>query len=626
MEVPGLYSSLRLRTHRQFAALLGSIVVLAGTFIIDISTPRGVAAGAFPYFIGLLLTASIPYLWAPYGFAAAASALTIAGYYVTTGFIGWVVLSNRISLVAVYWVVAFLVYRLVRHDGLEAAQEALASSRDQLQLVIDSLPVMILYLDAQGRFRFANKTCSTWYARPLDEIIGKPIQDVLAGEYDRVAPRIDRALQGEAQSLEETITHPDGVTRSIRATYVPHFGPDGAVEGFFALVEDVSEQKLNEDQLRQAQRMEAVGQLTGGVAHDFNNLLAVLMGNLELALMRLPTNNDLKPMLDSAMQAAERGGALTGQLLAFSRRQNLAPAPTDINELADRVLQLARRTLGEPVLIDFEPQENLWQANIDAARLENVLLNLALNARDAMPEGGTLSVKTYDLFHSEDSKGMLVVMAPGDYVVVEVNDTGIGMSKEVAEKAFEPFFTTKEAGLGSGLGLSMAYGFVKQSGGHIDIRSAPGQGTTIRLFLPRSDTIASPKPRAQEIEVDPENTGETVLIVEDDPHVRQLAVSIVERLGYRALQFEDAESALAAMEDGADADLILSDVVLGTGMNGVVLANQIREKYPGTNVLLMSGYATETFARDGALGDDYELISKPFKVAELKERIRGLLT
>lgn len=625
MDVPRLYSILRLQTKGQFLALLVSVVLLVGSFIADVSTPRAFGAAIFPYFIGLLITARIPYRWAPFGFAAVASVLTIAGYFLTTGFVEWIVISNRVFLTISYWIVAYLVFKLARLDELNSAQYELGRSHDQLQLVIDSLPAMILYLDTESRFRFANKTCVSWHARPLSEILGKTVREVIGPNYEWIERRVEHVLRGESLTLEETITPPDGITRPVRATYVPHFGPENEVEGLFAFVEDISERKQNEDQLRQAQRMEAVGQLTGGVAHDFNNLLAVLMGNLELALMRLPHNNDLTPLLGTAIKAAERGAALTAHLLAFSRRQNLAPAPTDINELSDRVLELARRTLGEAVQIDFRPQDNLWQAKIDAARLENALLNLALNARDAMPDGGTISVTTYDLRHAEDADGDWVALDDGDYVVIEVQDTGIGMSRDVAEKAFEPFFTTKEVGQGSGLGLSMVYGFVKQSGGHTDIRSFPGKGTTVRLFLPRSNVTAGGELEDRDVDVEAEGTGETVLIVEDDPDVRQSTVSIVENLGYKTLEFDNAEAALGSLEDGVDVNLVLSDVVLGRGMNGVVLANQVREKFPCTKVLLMSGYAAETVAQDGEAGGAHELLLKPFKITDLRDKISDLL-
>lgn len=625
MDEPRLYSILRLRTKEQFWALVISILLLVGAFIADISTPRAFGAAIFPYFIGLLITARIPYRRGPFWFAAVASVLSIAGYFLTTGFVEWIVISNRVFLVISCWIVAYLVFKIARLDELKTAQHELARSHDQLQLVIDSLPAMILYLDTEKRYRYADKTFSDWFALPREEVIGQRLEDVFPSHYPRLKDRVERVLQGETVSVEETVTHPDGVTRPIRSNYVPHFGPEGEVIGFFTLVEDVSEQKKSEDQLRQAQRMEAVGQLTGGVAHDFNNLLAILMGNLELAMMRLPASNDLKPLLESAVKAAERGAALTAHLLAFSRRQSLAPAPTDINALTERVLDLARRTLGEAVQIDFRPQDNLWQAKIDAARLENALLNLALNARDAMPDGGTISVRTYDLHHAEDADEIWVALDDGDYVVIEVADTGIGMSKEVAEKAFEPFFTTKEVGQGSGLGLSMVYGFVKQSGGHTDIRSVPGKGTTVRLFLPRSGVNAGVELEDRGLDVVAEDTGETVLIVEDDPDVRQSTVSIVESLGYETLEFDSAEAALGSLEDGVNVDLVLSDVVLGRGMNGVVLANQVREKFPCTKVLLMSGYAAETVAQDGEAGDAHELLLKPFKITDLRDKISDLL-
>lgn len=441
---------------------------------------------------------------------------------------------------------------------------------------------------------------------------------------------VDKAYRGSlVERTPYEITHrlrmPDGRIKWVQERCETEFAADGTPLLSRGTVQDVTERKQLEDQLRQAQKMEVVGQLTGGVAHDFNNLLMVISGNLELALERLPANSDIKPVLTQVIQAGERGADLTGQLLAFSRRQSLSPQPTDINKLTGRVLQLAGRTLGEQVRIVFEPQADLYQANIDAAQLESALLNIAINARDAMPDSGTLTIRTRAFTSPDKSAGTSDMLDAGDYVVVEVEDTGTGMSEDVREKAFEPFFTTKEAGKGSGLGLSMVYGFVKQSGGHIDIESGPGEGTTIRLYLPRSERAAEAGREAQTRTQEVQGSGETVLIVEDDPDVRKLAVSLVEKLGYTVIKTSEAESALEIVSNGTQVDLVLSDVILGGGMNGMELAKRVREKHPNTQVLLMSGYAPEAFKQDGGVGATHELIGKPFKMADLARKIDALL-
>lgn len=430
----------------------------------------------------------------------------------------------------------------------------------------------------------------------------------------------------EPTTLEYRITTKVGNEKIIIGFRESLFDEQGNQIGITGTLQDITAQRQAEQHLRQAQKMEAVGQLTGGMAHDFNNLLAVISGNLELAQERLPADSDLGRMLDAGIKASIRGAELTKRLLAFSRRQTLVPQPTDVNDLASRVLGLAKRTLGEAVEIVFEPAEGAWWAHVDAAQLENAVLNLAINARDAMPDGGTLTIRTGNFTAADKKRKRSGALPAGEYALIEVTDSGTGMSEDICEKVFEPFFTTKETGEGSGLGLSMVYGFIKQSNGHVEIESKIGTGTTIRLYLPRTEKTGqedAPELRPATLEV--KGSGETILIVEDDPHVREATLSLVESLGYAALEASDAVSALEVLERGAEVDLLLSDVVLGKGMNGVELANEVSERHPSTKILLMSGYAREAFAQQKGLGNEHELVAKPFRRDELARKIQGLL-
>ncbi len=374
------------------------------------------------------------------------------------------------------------------------------------------------------------------------------------------------------------------------------------------------------DALRQAQKMEAVGQLTGGIAHDFNNLLQIVVGNLELVLRRLlPEEERLRRAVSNAMLGAQRAATLTQRLLAFSRRQPLAPKPVDPNKLVDGMSDLIRRTLAETVAIETNLAVELWMVEIDANQLENALLNLAVNARDAMPDGGKLTISTangvlgkHDL--AEDA-------VPGQYVSVSVRDTGIGMSEETMSRVFEPFFTTKEAGKGTGLGLSMVYGFVKQSGGHLRLESEIGRGTVVTLYLPRftGPMTADTAPDIGTAEL--AQPHETVLVVEDDPEVRTYSCDVLSELGYRVISATNGPEAVALLDGGGRIDLVFTDMVLAGSMNGRAVADHAAATRPGTPVLYTSGYAHEVIASqrpDPAI----DLLPKPFGYAALAKRVR----
>ncbi len=396
---------------------------------------------------------------------------------------------------------------------------------------------------------------------------------------------------------------------------------NGAPAKIIGALQDITETVQLEAQLQQAQKMEAVGQLTGGVAHDFNNILAVILGNAEL-LEELGA--EASPFAAAIIRASKRGAELTQRLLAFSRQQPLNPVAIDLYDLVSELADLLQRTLGETIDIKTIPCEDVWLANADQGQVENALLNLAINSRDAMPNGGELTIEYTNLSLDHDSAAKLSNLSVGDYVVLSVTDHGTGMSKETQSHAFEPFYTTKETGQGSGLGLSMVYGFAQQSGGQATIDSELGMGTTVKLYLPRAlaeaDRIEKPQKEAV-----PRGNGETILVIEDDPQVRQLAEMMLMNLGYKVVSAENIDAARQTVEAHPEIALVLSDVVLPGGTSGPEFADELRAMHPDLTTIFMSGYPAEAAKRNGFLGSDRVLLNKPFRVAELAKAVSEML-
>ncbi len=389
-----------------------------------------------------------------------------------------------------------------------------------------------------------------------------------------------------------------------------------------ALYAEVERREVAEQALRQSQKMEAVGQLTGGVAHDFNNLLTVIIGNIGIA-KRGVVEARAERALDNALVGAERAAQLTQRLLAFSRRQPLNPRVVDVNKLIMSISDLLTRTLGENVEFETISGAGLWKAEIDASELEACLLNLALNARDAMGGTGKLTIETSNAWLDEEYCQHNEGVTPGRYIVIGVTDNGIGMSAETIERAFEPFYTTKETGKGTGLGLSQVYGFMKQSGGHVKIYSEPGHGTTVKLYLPRRDgsetgIVADDQAGAEE------GRGETILIVEDDDGVRQYASEILRDLNYHVIEAKDSASAVRLLEAKKEFQLLLTDVVL-PGKNGRELATEVETRRPGTKIIFMTGYSRNAIVHQGRLDPGTELIQKPLTERALARKIRQVL-
>jgi signal transduction histidine kinase/DNA-binding response OmpR family regulator len=389
--------------------------------------------------------------------------------------------------------------------------------------------------------------------------------------------------------------------------------------------EEMAKRGKAEDALRQAQKMEAVGQLTGGVAHDFNNLLTVIIGGLDTIRRCRPGDEArMTRALDMALQGAQRAASLTGRLLAFSRRQPLDPAPVDLNIMVRDMTELLHRTLGEQIELEGVLAPRLWTVEVDQNQLESAILNLAVNARDAMPEGGKLTIETANTELDERYAAQDSEVIPGQYVALSVSDCGSGMSPDILGRVFEPFFTTKEVGRGTGLGLSMVYGFVKQSGGHVTVYSEEGEGTTVRLYFPRLHADARVQEPVPEASAPRSSEGEVVLVVEDNDDVRAYSVQILEELGYTVIQAADADHALPILAGDAAIDLLFTDVVL-PGRSGRAIADQARTLRPGLKVLFTTGYSRNAIVHHGRLDAGVQLITKPFTFDQLAVRVRDIL-
>ena len=456
------------------------------------------------------------------------------------------------------------------------------------------------------------------------QVRGRSIRTMLPVVGERLVAHYRRVVAGgRPVTTRDEIARLPGGPRVWESILAPVAGPDGAVERIIGAIRDITDRERAEERLRDSQRLEAVGQLTGGVAHDFNNLLQVIRGNLDLLQSAVADDERASQRLKNAVHGAERAAQLTRQLLAFARRQPLAPQVVNLSRLVSDMADLLRRTLGEAIEVETVVAGGLWNTIADPAQVESALLNLALNARDAMAGSGRLTVEitnaVLDEAYARDARDV----TPGQYVLLAVSDTGEGMSEETKARVFEPFFTTKADGKGTGLGLSMVYGFVKQSSGHIQIYSEPGHGTTVKIYLPRSRqaaTAAAPtEPTARN------GDGRVILVVEDEEAVRTAAVAVLEDLGYRPMQAADAESALALVRSGQPIDLVFTDVVMPGQLRTREFARQVRELRPDLPILFTSGYTENAIVHHGRLDEGVSLISKPYGKEDLALRLAQML-
>jgi PAS domain S-box-containing protein len=506
---------------------------------------------------------------------------------------------------------AELAAQIVQRDQ---AHEQLRRQAEMLDLVSEP----IFAWDWEQGIVFWNKAATETYGFTEKETLGRESHELLATAHPKGIPLIRETLSQEGRWSGELLhTTRDGRRIAMESRMALLSTPDGE-RLVLESCRDITGRRAAEDALRQAQKMEAVGQLTGGIAHDFNNLLTIILANLQLLDDELiPTS--ARELADSATRAALRGAELTRKLLVFARRQRLEPTSLDVNKLVSSMSGMLVRILGAHISVVETLTPALPDALVDAGQLETALLNLALNARDAMPQGGRLDIQTSELIIEDTIPPTEGRLAPGSYVIVAVTDTGSGMSPDVAARAFEPFFTTKEAGKGTGLGLSMVYGFAKQSGGHVNLYSDVARGTTVTLYLPQAkgfELAAGPPSHTMQ------RGTEAVLLVEDDYEVRAATSGMLSVLGYKVVEAQDATSALALLEARGEIGLLFTDVVLAQGMSGPELAAKARQFRPGLKVLFMSGYVRDTVAFHEQLERDAQFLGKPFRKEELARKVR----
>jgi len=526
------------------------------------------------------------------------------------------------------------------HDLTERKQQErdLSEFSSRLRAVVETAVDGVILIDAKGIVSMFNPACERLFGYTASEVIGQNVKMLMPAPFheehdgyllnyretgERKIIGIGREVVGRRK---DGTTFPMDLSVGEARQQEPGGNANSGSAIFVGIIHDLTERKKTEEQLVQAQKMEMVGQLSGGIAHDFNNLLTVIIGNAELLGNKLKARPDLKQFCDTIMNAGDRGAELTQRLLAFSRRQTLKPVAIDCNALVESMRVLLQRTLRENIEIRLSLDPQLIMAFADPAQLESAILNLALNAQDAMPIRGKLSISTQNMLLDEQYQDGHPEVMPGGYVLIAVTDDGMGMTPEVRERVFEPFFTTKDVGKGSGLGLSMVYGFIKQSNGHVAIYSEPGLGTTVRLYLPAAKPGSVPK--VEEVSPDDvvaEGSG-TVLVVEDDPFVRGYAVGSLESLGYRVLIASDAGEALKQLgRHGDQIDVLFSDIVMPGGLGGWELAERAQQLIPHLRVLLTSGYPLETMMSRGQPNARLQILNKPYRKAELGRKLSEIM-
>ena len=506
--------------------------------------------------------------------------------------------------------------------------EVAERTRERDRMWETSLDLMLV-IDFEGYFRRVNPAWTTLLAYEPEELIGHHINEFVISDFHKVnVDSYNNAAKGEQISVVNCYRHKDGTNKWISWTAVP----DGNV--IYATGRDITAERdqaaalaIIEETLRQSQKMEAVGQLTGGLAHDFNNLLAGITGALQLMEIRMQQGRftDFERYIAMAQGASKRAAALTHRLLAFSRQQTLTPKSTNVNRLVSDMHELIQRTVGPSIPIEVVGVSDAWIALVDPSQLENALLNLCLNARDAMAGGGRITIETANKWIDEHGARQLS-MEQGQYLSLCVTDTGTGMSKEVAARACDPFFTTKPIGQGTGLGLSMIYGFAQQSGGQVRIYSEPGEGTTVCIYLPRHHGSSVEEDTSSQIAIlnRSEQTA-TVLIVDDEPTVRMLLIDVLEDMGYGWIEAEDSATGLKILQSGARIHLLVSDVGLPGGMNGRQMADAGCISRPHLKVLFITGYAENAVLNNGYLAPGMAVLTKPFSIETIAERIRSMV-
>ena len=514
-------------------------------------------------------------------------------------------------------------------ESLKTSQrhaEALEESESQYRRLINNLPEIV--------YSFSDEGGVLCHSRRIDDILGYSPEYLTEHPslwHDSIHPddllmfvnAIKESRNGKHFDLQYRIRDAKENWHWFHDRSITIRGENGKVF-MDGLATDITEQRQAEEQLRQSQKMEAVGHLAGGIAHDFNNLLHAMSGNSELLEGEIGENEQARQWLEEIKQSVDRASSLTYRLLAYSRQQVLSPAPTDITDLVSGLYDLLQRTLGEKIELKIEHGSNPCVAKIDPHQFENALVNLAINARDAMPNGGVLVIETANVHLDQGYTEQNEELKPGDYIMVAVSDTGTGMPPDVLEKVFEPFFTTKEVGKGSGLGLSMVHGFVKQSNGCVSIHSEIDSGTTIKLHLPASHEAVAQKDTKDHSPKFAYGT-ERILIVEDDPKVRMIPVTILRNQGYDVVEAENGDEAIKQLQDGKRFDLLFTDVILPGSMSGLDVAEKAKTLQPKIKTLYTTGYAEDSLTYYGKLDPGVTLVNKPYRRAELLEKVRVML-
>ncbi|MBM1172205.1 response regulator [Microvirga arabica] len=507
----------------------------------------------------------------------------------------------------------------VRSEKLKVEQ-ALRRREEHQSLVLASLPIALYTASGQEDHRHLHFTSGS-----IERITGFPPEAFLEPpdfwasrlnpeDRERVLTQLQRLPEDGTASLEYRWRCADGTERHFLDQTVLMGDDDGRPGECFGMWFDITERKQMEQNLLHASKLEAIGRLTGGIAHDFNNMLSVVIGNLDLLKKSIQGNDKAERRVRMAMESAQHCAGLTYRLLAFSRRQPLQVSTINVKTLLPELLDLMQRTLGEGVNVSLLSEEAIWPIQVDRAQFEAALLNLAVNARDAMPDGGDLTIAVENRFMEEGT-----AIAAGEYVMIAVSDTGIGMPPEVVQRVFEPFFTTKESGKGTGLGLSMVYGFVQQLHGHVEVDSVPGAGTTIRMFLPRVRGAVERSPEPGDTVPNSFGAGQNVLVVEDDPVVRQVAVSTLHSLGFSVMEAASGDEAARLLRADRRVHLVFSDIRMPGELTGIGLARLIRREMPEIQVLLTTGYV------DGDEPiENIDLLYKPYRAADLAQKIRSL--
>ena len=520
-----------------------------------------------------------------------------------------------------------ILFRPTKADGgragaiLESERER-ETTRSINQRIFDTSLDLILVVDRRGTFLRVSPSSQTILGYAPQELIGRSATEIiLPADLDATRDQMRLARRGRIpRNFECRYVHKSGKTVPIAWTGI-WSESDGQ---YFFIGRDMTDRIALEGQLRQAQKMEAIGQLTGGVAHDFNNLLTVIIGMSELLADSVGRDAELAPIVQAIDEAASRGAQLTQRMLAFARKQPLQARNVDLNDTVARAAGMLQRTIGEDITVKLSPGAGLWPALVDPSQIEDVILNLAVNARDAMPNGGQLVIETANTHLDEQYAAQNVEVTAGDYVLVNVTDSGTGMSPDVVERVFEPFFTTKEVGRGTGLGLSMVYGFVKQSRGHVKIYSELGHGTSIKLYLPRADAAVEAAEEAGGRAAAP-GGSETILVVEDSATVRGVAVGMLRGLGYSVLEAEDGHAALAILKQPAAIDLLFTDLIMPNGINGQELLRRARALRPGLRAMFTSGYSEQFLKDRNSAEADVPLLNKPYRRHALADAVRGVL-